>query len=63
MATLVLKNNSLEAQQFLKFARTLPYIDVIEDDKDTVDVLKVSVAETLKKAEQGEDLVICEEAF
>jgi hypothetical protein len=63
MTTLVLKNNSPEAQQFLRFARTLPYIDIIEsDDKDTVNILKVSVAETLNKAEQGEDLIICENA-
>jgi hypothetical protein len=60
MTTLVLKNNSLGAQQFLKFARTLPYIDIIEDDKKTTDVLRMSVVETLKKTEREEDLVVCE---
>jgi hypothetical protein len=62
MTTLVLKNNSLDAKQFLRFARTLPYIDIIEDNKKVADIPKISVIETLKKTECGEELVVCENA-
>ncbi|MDR0866275.1 MAG: hypothetical protein LBO74_15280 [Candidatus Symbiothrix sp.] len=62
MPTLVLKDNSLDALQFLQFARTLPYIDIIEDFEKAVPGFKKSVADTLKKTEQGKELVVCKNA-
>ncbi|MDR1974100.1 MAG: hypothetical protein LBQ31_05435 [Bacteroidales bacterium] len=64
MTTLVLKNNSLAAVQFLKFARTLPYVDVIETAPNSVGnyELKDVVVDTMRKTELGEDLTICKDA-
>ncbi|MDR0694849.1 MAG: hypothetical protein LBF81_06090 [Prevotellaceae bacterium] len=62
MITLVIKNNSSNAHQFLAFARTLPYVDVIEDIDTAEPQLKKSVAIALKKSEQGKDLNICKSA-
>jgi len=62
MTTLVIKDNSLRAHQFLEFARTLPYIDIVEDSKIRTQNVKKSVAATLSKSEQGKDLIACENA-
>lgn len=62
MATIVLKDNSSDAKQFLAFARTLPYVDIIEKPQHTAKKLKKAVSDALKKSEQGEDLVVCRNA-
>ena len=60
MPTLIVKNDGLSARQFLAFAQTLPYVDVIEDmPKSKKNAMKKSVINTLQKAEQGESLVAC----
>jgi hypothetical protein len=62
MTTIILKDNSSNAQQFLAFARTLPYIDIIEAAPAPTEHFKKSVADVLKKSEQGADLVECRDA-
>lgn len=62
MTTLIIKNNSSNAHQFLAFARTLPYVDIIEDTGTVKPVLKKSVAVALKESEQGKDLNVCKNA-
>ena len=63
MPTLIIRNNGLDARQFLAFAQTLPYVDVIEDvPRHKKNTLKKSVINTLQKAERGEDLVVCKTA-
>jgi hypothetical protein len=62
MTTIILKDNNSSAQQFLAFARTLPYVDVIEAPKKPAKNFKKSVADVLKKSEQGVDLVACRDA-
>ena len=60
MPTLIVRNDGPDARQFLAFAQTLPYVDVIEDiTKHKKSTLKKSVINTLRKTEQGEDLVVC----
>jgi len=60
MPTLLVRNDGLDARQFLAFAQTLPYVDVIEDMPNyKKDTLKKSVINTLKKTEQGKELVVC----
>ncbi|MDR3260974.1 MAG: hypothetical protein LBT78_03980 [Tannerella sp.] len=63
MPTLIVKDKSSEAQQFLAFARTLPYVHIVEDaSAKNESALKASVADTLRKTERGEELVVCENA-
>ena len=62
MTTIILKDNSSNAKQFLAFARTLPYVDIIEKPQNTTKKFKKTVSDTLKKSEQGEDLVVCRNA-
>ena len=63
MPTLIIRNNGLDARQFLAFAQTLPYVDVIEDvPSHKKNTLKKSVINTLQKTERGEDLVVCKTA-
>jgi len=63
MPTLIIRNNGLDARQFLAFAQTLPYVDVIEDvPRHKKNTLKKSVINTLQKTERGEDLVVCKTA-
>jgi hypothetical protein len=62
MTTIILKDNSSSAQQFLAFARTLPYVNIIETSKAPAKKFKKSVADILKKSEQGIDLVACRDA-
>jgi hypothetical protein len=59
MTTLIINSREKQARQFLAFAQTLPYVEVIEPKTD---ILKKSVAETLRKADHGEDLVVCQNA-
>jgi hypothetical protein len=61
MATLIVKENSLKAQQFLEFVRTLSYVNIVEDKNPAVK-FKKSVANTLKKSEQGKELIECNNA-
>ena len=61
MPTLLVRNDDLDARQFLAFAQTLPYVNVIEDiPKHKKATLKKSVINTLRKTEQGKELVVCE---
>jgi hypothetical protein len=62
MTTIVLKETNLHAKQFLEFARTLPYVDIIEESQRTVKQFKKVVSNALKKSEQGKDLVVCRNA-
>ena len=62
MTTLLVRGNSSESQQFLEFAKTLPYIDVVEENGKPVKEVKRVVADALKKSEQGVDLTVCEDA-
>jgi hypothetical protein len=62
MPTLIVKDNSLHAQQFLAFARTLPEMDVVDDSRTPDRTLKKSVLDTLKKTERGEELIVCKNA-
>jgi hypothetical protein len=62
MTTLVIKDDSLHAHQFLAFARTLPYIDIIENKEITNPCFKKSVTVALKKSEQGKNLTMCKNA-
>ena len=62
MVTLIIKDNSSNAQQFLEFVRTLPYVNVVEDNDKPVKKLKRVVSNVLKKSEQGKDLIICKDA-
>jgi cobyric acid synthase len=62
MTTIVLKNNSSNAKQFLAFVRTLPYVDIIENRQDTTKKFKKAVSAALKKSEEGKDLVLCRNA-
>jgi hypothetical protein len=62
MPTLIVKDSSIHAQQFLAFARTLPYIDFVDDVRKPARTLKKSVMDTLKKTERGKELIVCEDA-
>jgi len=62
MATLIINENNTSAQQFMKFVRTLPYVDIVEESDIPVKKIKPVVANVLKKSEQGKDLIICKDA-
>ena len=61
ITTILIKNDNTEDSiRFLEFARTLPYIEVI--DEQTNPQFNPSVVETLKKSENNEDLIECKDA-
>jgi len=62
MATLIINENNASAQQFLKFAGTLPYVNIVDKHDIPVKKLKHVVANALKKSEQGKDLIMCNNA-
>ena len=62
MTTLIINENNSSAQQFLKFARTLPYVDVINSNEVPEKKLKPMVSNALKKSEQGKNLILCKDA-
>ena len=62
MTTLIINENSSSAQQFLKFARTLPYVNVFDSRETPEKKLKPAVANVLKKSEQGKNLIVCKDA-
>jgi hypothetical protein len=63
MTTIALKESDLNANHFLlEFARTLPYVDIIEEPQSTVKQFKSAVSSALKKSEQGKDLLVCRNA-
>ena len=62
MPTLVIKTNSAQSRQFLEYARTLPYVDVVDESYAPQRRFKPEVEETLRKAERGEDLIVCKDA-
>jgi len=62
MTTLIINENSISAQQFLKFASTLPYVDVSKGNEIPEKKLKPAVSSALKKSDRGKDLIVCKDA-
>jgi hypothetical protein len=62
MATLIINEKSASAQQFLKFAGTLPYVDVLNSNEMPEKKLKPAVSTALKQSEQGKNLIVCKDA-
>ncbi len=64
MTTLIVKDDSSDARQFLEFVRTLPYVNIVDNDKkeNSMEKVKKNVAKTLKKTEQKKDLIPCKDA-
>jgi hypothetical protein len=62
MTTLIVKDDSITSRQFLEYARTLPYIEVVEKIDQSDKTLKPSVAKALRKSANGEGLVECKDA-
>ena len=60
MTTLIVRGRSAQSQQFLAYAKTLPYVDVLEDNNRKVKRFKPEVEDVLLKSEHGEDLIKCE---
>jgi hypothetical protein len=59
MTTIVLKEDNVNARQFLEFARTLPYVEIIEEPQSTAKPFKKAVSNALRKSEEGKELVTC----
>ena len=59
MTTLIVKGKSMQALNFLEFARSLPYVEVAEEKRRR---FKPEVEEALRKSERWEDVVICKDA-
>ncbi|GHT66706.1 hypothetical protein AGMMS50239_28590 [Bacteroidia bacterium] len=62
MSTIIVKDNSLSARQFLAFVRTLPFVDVLEDSQEMTEKFKKTVVHTLKESEEGKNLTTCTDA-
>ena len=62
MTTLIIRDNSLNAQRFLEFVRTLPFVDIVEQNDSPIKKVKPVVARALKKSEHGKELIICKDA-
>jgi len=52
----------VESKSKRLFVRTLPYVDVVEENGKPVKKVKPAVSNALKKSEQGKDLIICKDA-
>ena len=52
----------MQSRQFLAFVRTLPYIDIVEENDTRTRKFKPAVERSLKKSVRGEDLVACKDA-
>jgi len=57
MTTLVVRRNNIHSRKFLEYARSLPYVDVVENDKNSIRKFKPEVQEALKASERGDGLV------
>ena len=57
MTTLVIKRNNIHSRKFLEYARSLPYIDVVENDKNSIRKFKPKVQNALLASERGEGLI------
>ena len=57
MTTLVIRRDNIHSRKFLEYARSLPYVDVVENKKDSIRKFKPEVQEALLASEQGEGLV------
>jgi len=62
MTTLIIRDHSSNSRQFLEFVRTLPYVDIVEENGKPINKLKQVVSKTLRKSEQGKDLIKCKDA-
>jgi len=62
MTTLFVRENGSESKYFLEFVRTLPYIDIVEENGVPVKKVKRTVADALRKSELGDELTVCEDA-
>ena len=60
MTTLIVKGRSSQSQQFLAYAKTLPYVDVLEENGQRMKRFKPEVEKALLKSECGEELTRCE---
>ena len=58
MTTLIVKGKSMQALNFLEFARSLPYVEVAEEKQRR---FKPEVEASLQKSLRGEDLVKCKD--
>ena len=58
MTTLIIRSDSAQSRQFLEYARTLPYIDVVEEEMIPERTLKRLVERSIKKSMRGENLTI-----
>jgi PII-like signaling protein len=56
MTTLVIKGNNIHSRKFLEYARSLPYIDVVDNNKNSIRKFKPEVQEALLASERGEGL-------
>ena len=59
MTTLIVKGKSMQALNFLEYARSLPYVEVAEEKQRR---FKPEVEASLQKSLRGEDLVRCKNA-
>ena len=60
MTTLIVKGKSMQALNFLEFARSLPYVEVAEEKKRR---LKPEIEAAILRSQQGlEDLIVCKDA-
>ena len=62
MTTLIIRKDNAQSRHFLAYARTLPYIDVVEEGKVPEKKLKPSVVRSIKRSMRGKDLIACENA-
>ena len=60
MTTLTIKSNDAQARQFIRYARTLPFVKVEKKMPDSIYDLKPEVRDALLASERGEDLIRCE---
>ena len=57
MTTLMVRDRGSEAKQFLNYARTLPFVDVLDEKSDKPEKkLKPSVEAGIRKSMRGEGL-------
>ena len=57
MTTLIIRRNNIHSRKFLEYARSLPYIDIVENDKNSIRKFKPEVQKALLASEQGEGLI------
>jgi len=59
MTTLIIKNNNVHARHFIEYARSLPYVEVVEAETRR---FKPEVEKALRDSKKGVGLVRCEDA-